>query len=638
MKTTIRFLFKITLPKCLVNRFTLACLMLFAIVTANGQVGIGTKTPDSSAALHIYDTARGLLVPRVTALQRNAIHNPAEGLMVYQTDVLNGFWYFSKGQWKNLVPANNGGKQTIVLSGDITDSGAVAKIAAEYGVNTQAIRIAWCSYLTTVDLSMVTSAIEISIFQNKLLKTVNLGGLVSVEGNFRIQSCPALTSVKLTSLEKMLQGTADYTYPAFIMSACGIQDLTFPALKNMTGDFRIELSDSLKSLSFPVLSSQLGNLQLQYLNNLVTVSFPALLNQFGNIRFKYNNNLATVSLPVLNRVDSLYFLNHPKLLTISAPALQNAKTLIIDNAPVRVLSFPSLDSVYSSISLLNNLYLRTASFPALNTADISVTNNSSLTDFSAPALKNGSIGFGGNIVLPSISFNSLTSGSVNVVGNLVLNAVSLPALTQLLYLSISDNGKAFSTLALPLLTSARSFTVQNSSHLKTVSLPALTTVDNFTLYCDSLTSFSSPALTTVTEALKVWPGRLSSFSLPALKTAGYVEIYAGNSVNPTPLITSVSFPVLTGLTSKITTIIRNLPITSIDLGNLTSFENPVILLLGNLLPSSQINYLLNKFVSITPPLTGKQFWLSQSVSAPPTGQGIADKATLIARGNDVQTN
>ena len=56
------------------------------MATTWAQVGIGTTTPVPSAALEIKDTTRGLLIPRMTMVQRNAISTPATGLMVYQTD------------------------------------------------------------------------------------------------------------------------------------------------------------------------------------------------------------------------------------------------------------------------------------------------------------------------------------------------------------------------------------------------------------------------------------------------------------------------------------------------------------------------------------------------------------------------
>lgn len=58
--------------------------ILFAYGILNGQgVGIGTVTPDTSAALHINSDDKGLLMPRMTSAQRDLITLPAKGLMIY---------------------------------------------------------------------------------------------------------------------------------------------------------------------------------------------------------------------------------------------------------------------------------------------------------------------------------------------------------------------------------------------------------------------------------------------------------------------------------------------------------------------------------------------------------------------------
>lgn len=50
------------------------------------QVGVGTTTPDASSVFHVESTDKGVLIPRLTTAQINAIVNPANGLMVFNTD------------------------------------------------------------------------------------------------------------------------------------------------------------------------------------------------------------------------------------------------------------------------------------------------------------------------------------------------------------------------------------------------------------------------------------------------------------------------------------------------------------------------------------------------------------------------
>jgi hypothetical protein len=55
-------------------------------VYTTGSVGIGTNPPDTTAALDITSTSKGILAPRMTSIQRTNIQNPATGLTVYDTD------------------------------------------------------------------------------------------------------------------------------------------------------------------------------------------------------------------------------------------------------------------------------------------------------------------------------------------------------------------------------------------------------------------------------------------------------------------------------------------------------------------------------------------------------------------------
>jgi hypothetical protein len=69
------------------------------------ETGIGMFTlgnPDSSAALEIASTTKGLLVPRMTTTQINAIAGPAAGLVVYNT-TLNVLCYRDNVGWKKVT-------------------------------------------------------------------------------------------------------------------------------------------------------------------------------------------------------------------------------------------------------------------------------------------------------------------------------------------------------------------------------------------------------------------------------------------------------------------------------------------------------------------------------------------------------
>ena len=62
-----------------------------------GQVGInGTSSPpDASSMLDVKSTSKGILIPRMTTIERDNISNPSHSLLVYQTDGDSGFYYNS---------------------------------------------------------------------------------------------------------------------------------------------------------------------------------------------------------------------------------------------------------------------------------------------------------------------------------------------------------------------------------------------------------------------------------------------------------------------------------------------------------------------------------------------------------------
>lgn len=85
------------------NRTTKLAFILAVFISqiTFSQVGIGTVTVDPSAELEILSTNQGMLIPRMTQAQRIAIAPAAsaKGLLVYETDVTPGFWYFDGTVW-----------------------------------------------------------------------------------------------------------------------------------------------------------------------------------------------------------------------------------------------------------------------------------------------------------------------------------------------------------------------------------------------------------------------------------------------------------------------------------------------------------------------------------------------------------
>ena len=53
----------------------------------DGNVGIGTTTPNANAILDVTSTTKAFMPPRMTTVQRTAISPATEGLMVYDTNL-----------------------------------------------------------------------------------------------------------------------------------------------------------------------------------------------------------------------------------------------------------------------------------------------------------------------------------------------------------------------------------------------------------------------------------------------------------------------------------------------------------------------------------------------------------------------
>ncbi|WP_235295808.1 hypothetical protein [Portibacter marinus] len=68
------------------------------------NMGIATTNHDPSAILEITSEEKGFLPPRITKAQRDQIHDPAIGLMIFCTDCgVYGEWQsYRGGGWNSL--------------------------------------------------------------------------------------------------------------------------------------------------------------------------------------------------------------------------------------------------------------------------------------------------------------------------------------------------------------------------------------------------------------------------------------------------------------------------------------------------------------------------------------------------------
>ena len=91
------------------NRFLFLFVFIIGSYNTYSQVGIGTVTPDDSAILDISSTSKGLLLPRMNETERDAITNPATGLLIYLIDGAQQCLQIYNGtNWENIYcPTSN---------------------------------------------------------------------------------------------------------------------------------------------------------------------------------------------------------------------------------------------------------------------------------------------------------------------------------------------------------------------------------------------------------------------------------------------------------------------------------------------------------------------------------------------------
>ncbi len=95
------------------KKLLLTLIIVVSTLTGFTQVAVNTdgSSGDASAMLDVKSDTAGILIPRMTATQRDAINNPAQGLMVFVTDD-STFYFYEKNAWKSFSKGLNGWEVT----------------------------------------------------------------------------------------------------------------------------------------------------------------------------------------------------------------------------------------------------------------------------------------------------------------------------------------------------------------------------------------------------------------------------------------------------------------------------------------------------------------------------------------------
>jgi hypothetical protein len=123
------------------NKINTVILIMLCSLSSIAQVGIGTTTPNANAALDVVSTSQGMLFPRMTTAQRNAIVSPAKGLTIFNTtlnSIQTNIGTSSAADWKNwaalIDPSTNGTAIVSAYTCSTASAGAMRPGVAVSGV------------------------------------------------------------------------------------------------------------------------------------------------------------------------------------------------------------------------------------------------------------------------------------------------------------------------------------------------------------------------------------------------------------------------------------------------------------------------------------------------------------------------
>lgn len=206
-------------------------LIVFAFINftcyLNAQsVGINTLTPDPSAALDIESSTGGLLIPRMTTAEISALSSPADGLMIYNTDLENSVM-FVQGTAYELYNKTAGTVITL-LSG----------VAPTFWTSIDNLSLTELLGLDIHRIQMdLTDASEIRIVANVTGLTLGLGGELSIALQYSTDGGSNWTYVDSSSFGPALSISVDglIVTPWTEIDAAAKQDVQLRLVGQATG-------------------------------------------------------------------------------------------------------------------------------------------------------------------------------------------------------------------------------------------------------------------------------------------------------------------------------------------------------------------------------------------------------------------
>jgi hypothetical protein len=146
-----------------------------------GAAGIGTLAPNASSLLDVTSTTKGILIPRMTLAQRNAVLTPATGLLIYQTDNTPGFYYYSGSAWTAISTKDANTKLSNLVAPTAVNQSLIPRITNSVDMGSSSImwRDAWLSgnalVAGNIGIGTIIPAAKLDVNGDALVNGITIG-------------------------------------------------------------------------------------------------------------------------------------------------------------------------------------------------------------------------------------------------------------------------------------------------------------------------------------------------------------------------------------------------------------------------------------------------------------------------------
>ena len=170
----------------MIKKVFISCILLLGVQMSYSQVGIGTSTPDNSSVLEVSSTSKGVLFPRMTTAQRDAMVNPAKGLTIYNLDedcLQINFGTTNNSDWSCV-----NGLSSSTVDNDCDSNGFEGVYVNGVALTTSnkfSVTITNNSF-NTVDMNFSTDDLELSGVNGLSVNSVNLSSATIIAGSSQI--------------------------------------------------------------------------------------------------------------------------------------------------------------------------------------------------------------------------------------------------------------------------------------------------------------------------------------------------------------------------------------------------------------------------------------------------------------------